>query len=84
MTTPGPGHNASAEQLRSLVARIERLNAEKAELTSDIAEIFKESKSAGYEPSIIRQLIRIRAQDAAKAAEEAALLDTYQAALGDA
>ena len=83
MTTPGPGHNASADQLRSLVSRVERLNEERKSLSEDVRDIFKEAASAGYDPKVMRQLIRIRAQDAAKVEEERMLLDTYRSALGD-
>ena len=69
-------------QLRSIVERIERLEEEKAALLADIREVFAEAKSNGYDPKILRQVIRIRKIDGNERAEQEALLDTYMAALG--
>jgi uncharacterized protein (UPF0335 family) len=86
-----PGHNSGdddqfgntgADRLRSLVEWIERLNSERDALASDIKDIFGEAKSAGYDVKVMRQLIRIRAQDPGDVAEAEALLDTYRHALG--
>lgn len=78
------GHNSgiAADRLRSLVERIERLNAEKQALTEDIRDIYVESKSAGYDVKVLRELIRIRAQDPGELAEREALLDVYRKAVG--
>jgi uncharacterized protein (UPF0335 family) len=77
------GHNSAAgERLRSFVERIERLQEEKKQLQSDIAEIFSEAKSAGYDVKAMRQVIRERAMDAAERQEREALVEVYRAALG--
>jgi len=72
----------SKGQLRSLVERIERLEEEKTALSADIREVYAEAKSNGYDPKIMRQVIRIRKMDGNERAEQEALLDTYLAALG--
>lgn len=69
-------------QLRSLVERIERLEAEKAEIAADIKEIYAEAKANGYDTKILRKVISIRKQDAAERQEQEAMIDVYQAALG--
>lgn len=82
---PGEGHNVggiAADRLRSIVSRIERLHEERKALSSDIADIYKESKSAGFEPKVIRALIRERAQDPADVEEHETLLDVYRRAMG--
>ena len=82
---PSIGHNVngvSADRLRSLVDRIENLEAERKELTINIKDIYAESKSAGYDPKVLRQIIRIRGQEPAEVEEQEALLDTYRRALG--
>jgi len=69
-------------QLQSIVSRIERQEAEKAEIAESIREIYLEAKSNGFDPKIIKKIIAMRKQDAAKREEERALLDTYMTALG--
>ncbi len=74
--------NVSAERLRSLVERIERLEEERKALGSDIKDIYAESKSAGFDPKVMRQIIRIRKQDPAEVEEQETLLAVYRRALG--
>lgn len=69
-------------QLQQLIQRIEKLEDEKSTLMLDIKEIYLEAKSLGFDPKIIKKVVSIRAKDAAKVAEEQALLDTYMTALG--
>ncbi len=72
----------AADRLRSLIERIERLEEERKALGSDIKDIYAEAKSAGFDVKVIRQLIRIRKQDAADVTEQETLLDVYRRALG--
>lgn len=72
----------AADRLRSLVERIERLDEERRQLASDIKDIFAEAKSAGFDPTVLRQLIRIRKQEPAEVEEAETLLDVYRRALG--
>ena len=48
----------SADRLRSLVERIERLQAERKTLAGDIKDIMAEAKGAGFDGKVIRQIIR--------------------------
>jgi len=73
---------AAQGRLRSFVERVERLNRDKADITADTKEVFAEAKGEGFDTKIIRKVIRLRAQDAAKRAEEEALVDLYLAAVG--
>ena len=87
-----PGHNSgeesaqwgniSAERLRSLIERIERLDEERKALGSDIKDIFAEARSAGIDVKVMRQLLRIRKQEPADVEEQETLLDVYRRALG--
>jgi uncharacterized protein (UPF0335 family) len=74
--------NISADRLRSIIERIERLEEEKKALSSDIKDIYAESKSAGFDPKIIRKLISIRKQEPADVEEQETMLDVYRRALG--
>ena len=75
------GGNSGA-QLRSLIERIERMNEEKQAVQDDIKDIYAEAKGQGFDPKIMRIVIRRRAQDHAERMEQQALLDTYEHALG--
>jgi uncharacterized protein (UPF0335 family) len=69
-------------QLRSLVERIERLEAEKATLAGDIREVYAEAKANGFDTKILRKVISLRKKEAAEREEEQSMLDVYLAALG--
>ncbi len=72
----------AADRLRSLVDRIERLEEERKALANDIKDIYAEAKSAGFDVKVLRQLIRLRKQEAAEIDEQQTLLDLYRRALG--
>jgi uncharacterized protein (UPF0335 family) len=71
----------AGEQLKSFIERIERLEDEKRTLVEDIKEVFAEAKGSGFEPKIMRQLIKIRRMDQEKHDEQETLLDLYKRAL---
>ena len=77
-----PGSGAGAEQLTQLIERIERLEEEKRALMADIKEVYAEAKANGFEPKIMRQVVRLRSMDPDLLNEQDALLDTYRDALG--
>ena len=72
----------AGEQLRSFIERIERLEEEKSALSGDIKEVYAEAKGNGFEPRIMRQIIKIRKMDKEEVDEEESLLDLYKRALG--
>ena len=72
----------SADRLRSIVERVERLEEERKALGDDIKDIFTEAKSAGFEVKVIKQLIKLRKLDPADREEQETLLDIYKQALG--
>ena len=72
----------AADRLRSIIERIERLEEERRALADDIKDIFAEAKSAGFDPKVLRQIIRIRKQEPAEVEEQETLLDLYRRALG--
>lgn len=81
-TTDEKPTNVAGERLRSIVDRIERLSEEVKALQSDISDIYKESKSAGFDVKVLRQLIRIRKAEPAVVEEQETLLDVYRRAIG--
>ena len=52
--------DVAVERLKSFIERIERLEEEKRALSGDIKEVYAEAKGTGFEPKIMRQLIKIR------------------------
>lgn len=72
----------SAEELRLLIERVERLEEEKQGLIEDIKEVYSEAKSRGYDTKIMRQIVRLRKMEAHARQEADMLLDTYRSALG--
>ena len=76
------GSGAGAEQLTQFIERIERLEEEKRALMADIKDVYTEAKVTGFEPKIMRQVIRLRSMDRDLLSEQDTLLDTYRDALG--
>jgi uncharacterized protein (UPF0335 family) len=72
----------AGEALKSFVERIERLEEEKRALSEDIKEVYGEAKGNGFEPKIIRQIVKIRKMDKDQRDEEESLLELYMRALG--
>ena len=74
--------NVSAEQLRLLIERIERLEEEKKGISDDIKDVYAEAKGTGFDTKAIRTIIRLRKKDQAEREEEETVLDLYKSALG--
>jgi len=72
----------AADQLRSFVERIERLEEEKRALSADVKEVYAELKAQGFDAKIVRSIVRERQLDRAEFQEREALLDIYRSALG--
>lgn len=76
------GHNSADDRLRLLIERVERLEEEKKGLADDIKDVYAEAKATGYDPKIMRQIVRLRAMDPNKRREMEGVLDVYKSALG--
>lgn len=72
----------AGDRLKSFVERIERLDEEKRTVSETIKEVYAEAKGTGFEPKIIRQIVKIRRMDKDKLDEEESLLELYKRALG--
>ncbi len=70
-----------AAQLKSFMDRIERLEEEMANIRSDIREIYAEAKDYGYDPKIMRVILRLQKLDEADRTELDELTETYRVAL---
>lgn len=92
MSEVGIGHNSgeadlpatrlAADQLRTIIERIERLEEEKKTFADDIRDVYAEAKGNGYDVKALRTIVRMRKQDPADRAEQETIIETYQHALG--
>ncbi len=69
-------------QLITIIERIEKLNEDAAAIAADVKEVYKEAKSAGFDPKYIRQMIRLRKMDQDEIDEADELTKMYRTALG--
>jgi uncharacterized protein (UPF0335 family) len=82
-TAPQVLTQSAQERLRQLIARVEKLEEEKAALAADIKEIYGEAKATGFDTKIMRRVVALRKQDRNERAEAEMVLDLYLAALGE-
>lgn len=75
-------YRVAADELRQFIERIEQLRREQADLKALEKEVFAEAKARGYMTRPIRTIIKERAEDPDKRAEEQAVLEMCRAALG--
>ncbi len=72
----------AGKRLKSFIERVELLQEEKAATQEDIKDVYAEAKGLGFDPKIIRKVIRERKMDAEKRREEYELMDLYKSAIG--
>ena len=72
----------AADQLRSIIERVEKLEEEKSGIAADIRDVFAEAKGNGFDVKAIRTIIKMRKMDASEREEAETILDTYLHALG--
>lgn len=72
----------AGDRLRSFIERIERLEEEKRALQEDINEVYAEAKATGFDPKVMRLVVRQRRMDKDDLDEQETLLEIYKRALG--
>ncbi|HPQ50724.1 MAG: DUF2312 domain-containing protein [Alphaproteobacteria bacterium] len=72
----------AGKRLKSFLDRVERLEEEKKALADDIKDIYAEAKGVGFDPKIMRKLVRLQKMETEKRREEEELLELYKAAIG--
>ena len=72
----------AADELRQFVERIERLEEDKAGITSDIKDVYAEAKGRGFDTGAVRNIVRLRKKDHSERQEQEAVLELYMQALG--
>jgi uncharacterized protein (UPF0335 family) len=71
------GHNSN-QAVKALVERIERLEQDKADIASDIRDVYAEAKSNGHDVKALRLVIRRRKMDAEKRRELDEMVEVYE------
>lgn len=79
---PQDAGGVAGKRLKSFLERIERLEEEKSALAEDIKEVYGEAKATGFEPKIMRRIIKLQKMDIEKRREEDELLELYKSAIG--
>lgn len=74
--------NVAGDILRSYIERIERLEEDKATIVEDIRDIFAEAKGNGFDPKVMRKVLKLRKMRPDDVSEEEHMLDIYKRALG--
>lgn len=62
---------------------IEKLEEEKAAKSTDIKERFAAAKGQGFDPKVMRQVIKLRKQDREERETQDQIRDLYLSALGE-
>ncbi len=66
-------------RLKSFIERIEHIESDIDNWREDRESIYAEAKGSGFDVKVMRKLVLIRKQDAARRREEEELLDLYKA-----
>ena len=75
-------HSFAKDQLKAIIARIEKLEEEKKTISDDIRDVYSEAKANGFDVKALRTVVRLRKQDVDERKEQEAILETYLHALG--
>lgn len=75
-------HDAAADQIRSFVQRIERMDQEIKDKKEDRKEVLAEAKGTGLDTKVLLKVVALRKRDRDDIAEEEAILDLYKQAMG--
>lgn len=82
---PDPIHanpDASAQQLKQIVERVERLDEEELGIKNDRRDVLAEAKAIGFNVKTVRAIVALRKMQPDLRREAEDILETYKAALG--
>lgn len=72
------GHNSmAADELKSLIERVENLNAEKEKIAEDIKMVFAEAKATGFDVKAMRRVLAERKLELAERKDRRAIFELY-------
>ena len=82
ITSAPPVHRVTEGELTQIVQYFEHLEAQKKNLADEQKELLAQAKGRGYNVKIIRKIIARRKRDREDVAEEDAVVEMYEEALG--
>ena len=82
MTKQNRAGGVAVNHLKSIIARVEKPEEEKAAITADIRDVFAEAKGNGFDVKAIKQIVKLRKLDSQEREEQETVLETYMRALG--
>ena len=71
-------------KIRAFVERIETIETEIGELNEQKKEVFAEAKGEGFDVKILKEIVKLRKQDAEERDEHESMLDLYMRAMEQA
>lgn len=74
--------NIAADQLRSIIERVERLEEDKANIAADVRDVYAEAKANGYDVKALKEIVKLRKLDTHERDEQEHTLDLYKRAMG--
>jgi uncharacterized protein (UPF0335 family) len=74
--------NVDAKDLHEILSALVDIKVEQKQVGTRFNEMVDMGKSKGYDPKILRKLVRFAMGDKAKMVEEEILVETYKNALG--
>lgn len=75
-------NSISKDQLKAVISRMEKLAEEKQGITDDMKDVMAEAKGNGYDPKVIKAVLKLRQEDAAARKEFQVMIGVYCNALG--
>jgi len=73
--------SVAADQIRSIVERVEKLADVRKDIAADIAEVYAEARSNGFDVKALKAIIAMRAKDPAERTEHEAIVELYKQAM---
>jgi uncharacterized protein (UPF0335 family) len=67
--------------IKQTISQVEHLEEEKADIVTQIKEVFEHARSQGLDVAVLKQLIKIRKRDPEDVSMEEELLEIYKRAL---
>ena len=84
MTDTSKIDETTRQKLKQTIAKIERLEEEKAEIAEQVRETYAEAKAIGFDTKALRTVIRLRKMAKDEREEQEMIVETYLIATGDA